>query len=154
MARAPTEYFIRLPVRWMQLPAWTELSPYARSILLEMMARYRPDNNALELSERVAAQIGNCSRERAAMSLVELEKRGWVEVLRIGKSVGTKERRCTEYALTMYARNGEVTPARTFEHYGISAKSQPAMAGIQAGNSLNLGQMAPFARRAKPFASR
>lgn len=154
MARAPTDYFIRFPTRWMQLPAWLELSPYARSVLLELMARYRPDNNALAVPERIAAMVANCSRDRAAKALVELEERGWIEVLRVGKSVGPKDRRCTEYALTMYARNGEVVPARTFERYARPAIFLPEAAGTQARNGLNLGQMVPFAHRVKPFPRR
>ncbi len=54
--RAPPH--ARIYSRWLDLPTWQALSPDARALLVEIMARYRPPNNGmLSWPVRLAADV-------------------------------------------------------------------------------------------------
>lgn len=105
MPRPRDKPHARIYDAWTHLLAWTTLKPPARSLLIMLLVRYRPaEPNRFEVSDRTAAALANCSRGTAAKALAELEDRGWIEVIRVGKMRGPKARRASVYALTYYPR--------------------------------------------------
>lgn len=86
---------------WMVLSAWRNISPHARALLVEMLASYRPGmNGALEWPQSRVSDLLQCGNVKAAETLVELEKAGWLEVTRAGAFSGA--RKATHYRLTCY----------------------------------------------------
>ncbi len=86
---------------WMPLPAWRNISPHARALLVEMKAAYRPGmNGRLEWPQSRVAALLHCGNVKAAETLVELEKAGWIEVTRAGAFAGARP--STLYRLTWY----------------------------------------------------
>lgn len=116
MAFAPKRLkpFVKLDAEWLRLPAWRCLSPYARALLPEIMARYRPGYNLMQISTRDAADMANCSRTRAGTALEELEECGWICIERVGRTDGPKERRASAYRLTMYKSEWNEPPSMDF----------------------------------------
>lgn len=91
----------RIYCEWLRLPAWRHLSPHARALLVEMFAGYRPGlNGFLEWPQSAVASLLRCGNVKAAATLVELEKAGWIEVTRAGTFSGN--RLPTRYRLTFY----------------------------------------------------
>jgi hypothetical protein len=139
MARVRDAPHARIYSAWMELPAWRTLSPYARSLLVELFARYRPlEPNRFELSDRTAAFLANCGRQTAARALIELEKRGWIEVARVGKLTGPKAKRASWYSLTYFERLPGEPGSRAFLTWRPDGserpKSGPATADFRAVN--------------------
>jgi hypothetical protein len=86
---------------WLTLPAWRNISPHARALLVEILASYRPGmNGALEWPQSRVVEVLQCGNVKAADTLVELEKAGWLEVTRAGAFSGA--RTATHYRLTCY----------------------------------------------------
>jgi hypothetical protein len=116
----------RIYSAWLDLPAWQALTPYAKALLIELLARYRPmDGNHFPLSGRKAAELLNCSRNAASAAIGLLEETGWVRVEKVG--TGLTGRRCSRtshYRLTMFPSNDWTAPTRDFEkwsHHGRRA---------------------------------
>jgi hypothetical protein len=74
----------RIYAWWRQLPAWQTLSPFAKSLLSEMMMLYSPTAPVIPMTDRAAADVIPCARATAAKALEELEERGWITVVRVG----------------------------------------------------------------------
>ena len=75
----------RIYSAWMELAAWRGASLAARVLLVEMLTRYRPDNNGnLEWSIRRVADALGVSKSTASAALKELETIGWIDVMRVG----------------------------------------------------------------------
>jgi hypothetical protein len=86
---------------WMNLPAWRNISPHARALLIEILASYRPGQNGfLVWPQSRVAKVLQCGNVKAADTLVELEKAGWLEVTRAGAFSGARS--ATHYRLTYY----------------------------------------------------
>jgi len=95
----------RIFAHWMPLPAWRQLTCPERALLVELITRYRPTmENLFSLSDRQIAAMLNCSRSTAAKAIARLEECGWVEVERIGKMRGTRDKRASAYSLTTAPR--------------------------------------------------
>lgn len=112
--RAPAH--ARIFATWVVLPAWRALSPVARALLVEMLARFRPgQNGALEWPVRKAANAVGVSKATAARALIELERNGWLSVTRVA-AFGGRPKPAT-YLLAMFGNDltGE-PPSRAFEH--------------------------------------
>jgi hypothetical protein len=93
----------RIYREWMDLPAWTTLNPCATRLLIELMTRYRPhEPNQFEISDRTASKLVGSARNTARKALEQLEDRGWLKVISIGKMTGQKSARASVYALTLY----------------------------------------------------
>jgi hypothetical protein len=91
----------RIYASWLLLAAWRNISPHARALLVEMFAGYRPGmNGALEWPQSHVAKLLRCGNVKAAETLVELEKAGWIEVTRAGAFSGARP--ATHYRLTWY----------------------------------------------------
>jgi hypothetical protein len=105
----------RIYEKWLTLPTWRALSLAARSLLVEILARYRPgDNGKLAWSVRQAAQVLGVSKSTAARALTELELNGWIAVATVS-AFGGKAKPAT-YTLTMYPDDVTGDPAsRAFE---------------------------------------
>ena len=84
----------RVYSEWLQLPAWLTLSPYAKALLIQMLASYRPSMQTIEMTDRAASVAIPCARATAAKALAELEEKGWIKVERVGArcSLGAKRR--------------------------------------------------------------
>lgn len=91
----------RIYAEWLRLPAWRNVSPHARSLLVEMLATYRINTNGmLQWPQSRVAALLRCGNVKAAETLVELEKAGWIEVTRAGAFSGARP--STLYRLTCY----------------------------------------------------
>lgn len=115
---------VRIYLEWMLLPAWVELSVYARALLPEILRLYKPSQqNWIELSDRRAAIILKCSRPTAAKTLAELVECGWLDVERVGQMSGKYSRRASAYSLTMYAPTIGEAPRMSFMKWRPQAKN-------------------------------
>jgi DNA-binding transcriptional MocR family regulator len=124
---------------WLDLPAWRTLSTFSKCLLTEMLARYRPwEPNQFEVSDRTASQLIGCSRNTARIALEELEDRGWIKVIRVGKITGPRTARASVYALTYYPISNCEPALKTFLHWQPhpvqQLKSGPSTAQIRPFN--------------------
>jgi hypothetical protein len=93
----------RIYRNFMDLPAWTTLNSHATRLLIELLGRYRPQEpNQFEISDRTASKLIGCARNTARKALEQLEDRGWIKVISIGKIKGPRAARASVYALTHY----------------------------------------------------
>lgn len=100
----------RIYAEWQRLSAWRNISPHARALLVEMFLGYRPGlNGFLEWPQSTVAALLHCGNVKAAETLVELEKAGWIEVTRAGSFSGSRP--ATRYRLTYYPCNATGEPA-------------------------------------------
>lgn len=117
MAKSPyyDKPHARIYAEWLHLPAWRALSCFGKTLLVEMMAAYRPTGeNRIELSDRRIASILNCSRQTAARAIAQLEECGWLEVERVGKMTGPRSKRSSAYSLSIFARITGEAPTKAF----------------------------------------
>lgn len=114
----------RIYAAWLDLPAWQALTPYAKALLIELLARYRPMNgNHLPLSGRRAADFLNCSRNAASSAINLLEETGWIRVEQVGTGLsGRRCNRATHYRLTMFPGDDWTAPTRDFERWSVHRK--------------------------------
>jgi hypothetical protein len=129
----------RIYQSWLILPAWRTLSTFARCLLVEMQAQYRPkEPNQFELSDRIASRLIGCARNTARKALEELEDRGWITVVRVGKIKGPKMARASVYALTWYPISAGEPALKSFlnwqPHPIQRLKSGPSTAHIKPFN--------------------
>lgn len=130
----------RIYTHWLELPAWRALSPSAVSLLVGVLARYRPGSNPMQISDRQAAAWANCSRPTAAAALVQLEKCGWLEVVRFGRMDGERATRPSVYRITRYPTNDGLPATEDFLGWREPLerpKSLPALARNCASNGIN-----------------
>jgi hypothetical protein len=108
----------RIYRHWLELPAWQTLKPAPRALLVDLLTRYRPmEPNAFEVSDRTAAIVTNCSRGTARLALADLEDRGWIKVIRVGRMIGPKGRRASVYTLTAFPETLGALPTKEFERW-------------------------------------
>ncbi len=108
----------RLYCEWLLLPAYRELSCYARALLIDLLAKHRPAApNLIELSDRQIAKILNCARGTASKAIVELEKCGWLEVERVGTMKGKRGKRASCYSLTRFPKISGDAPTESYLHW-------------------------------------
>lgn len=101
MPRPTDRPHARIYRAWMDIPAWTTLTPVAQALLVNLLTRYRPmEPNAFEISDRTATTLVNCARNTASKALADLADRGWLRVVRVGRIRGPKAKRASVYALT------------------------------------------------------
>jgi hypothetical protein len=96
MARA-TKYtdapHARIYPSWLKLPAWFAMRNEAQLLLVYMLAESRPDNNSkLVWTLSKVQRMLRCGRATAAACLTDLEKNGWIKVVRVGKFSGSRTR--------------------------------------------------------------
>ncbi len=84
-------------------PAWKSLSPPARCAYIEICNLYNGSNNGrIALSARTLADLLSVSRATAGRALLELENRGFIQVVREGGfNIKSGARRSTEWRLTI-----------------------------------------------------
>ncbi len=106
----------RIMSSWVELPTWRALSPVARSLLVEILARFRPgENGKLAWPVRKAADLLGVSKATAARALIELERNGWLSVTRVA-GFGGRAKPAT-YLLAMFKNDVTGEPAsNAFEH--------------------------------------
>jgi hypothetical protein len=129
----------RIYRQWMDLPAWTTLTAVAQSLIVNLMTRYRPhEPNQFEISDRTATTLVRCSRNTASKALVELEDRGWLRVIRVGRMRGPKAKRASIYTLTAFAGEPAKPATKDFLHWRPAAiqrlNGKPSTAQIRAVN--------------------
>ena len=108
----------RIYQNWLVLPAWRELSAYARALYIEIAVRYRPyAPNEFSLPVSEVQRMINCSRHTALKALDELETRGWIANERLGSMRGPKNRRSGVYSLCAYPTH-DAPARRSFLTYG------------------------------------
>lgn len=95
---------------WLGLPTWRCLSPDARSLLVEMLAEYRPgtNGNLVWPCRRVADALG-VSKATASRALTSLERNGWIKVTKVTKFGGSPKP--ANYSLTTYLNDFTGEPA-------------------------------------------
>lgn len=115
----------RLYAEWLHLPAWDALSPEAISLLVTLMARFRPfDGNCIALSDRQAAALAHCSRPTAVKAIASLVELGWLEIEAIGSCRGVRDKRVSRYSLTCQPRYAGEPAKMTFLHWRPLASGQ------------------------------
>lgn len=129
----------RIYRHWMDLPSWTTLTPLAQSLIVNLMTRYRPQEpNLFEISDRTATTLARCSRNTASKALAELEDRGWLRVVRVGRMRGPKAKRASAYALTAFPEEVDMPAAKDFLRWRPQPiqrlKPKPSTAQIRAVN--------------------
>lgn len=100
----------RIYQSWFSLPAWKRLRPTAQLLLVHMLAEFRPGwHEILEWTLTRVQTTLNCSRVTASDCMTELEKNGWMEVVRVGRFEGG--RKPSLYRPTMHKSLIDGTPA-------------------------------------------
>jgi hypothetical protein len=136
----------RIYYAWVILPTWRALSPIARTLLVEMLARYRPgDKGRASWSVRLAAEVLGVSKSTASRCLIELERNGWIAVATNGAFGGSP--RPATYTLNMY--NDEISgklASRAFEHLPGERWSSPRRQNGSARSAQN-NNVVPLAGR-------
>lgn len=155
MPRQTDRPHARIYFAWMDLPAWTTLTPVAQALLVNLLTRYRPlEPNAFEISDRTATDLVSCARNTASKALADLVDRGWLRVVRVGRIRGPKARRASVYALTAFPEEMGMPAAKDFlrwqPHPIQRLRSKPSTAQFRAVNgSLQPPQHAQPRRVAK-----
>lgn len=139
MPRPTDKPHARIYRSWMDLPAWTTLSPPAQSLIVNLLTRYRPhEPNAFEISDRTATEMVRCARNTASKALAELVDRGWLKVRRIGRMRGPKAKRASVYALTACPEDHVMPATKDFLRWQPDPvqrlKAKPSTAHIRAAN--------------------
>lgn len=129
----------RIYRQWMDLPAWTTLTPLAQALITNLITRYRPhEPNQFELSDRTVTKLVRCARNSARKALGDLEDRGWLRVVRVGRMHGPKAKRASVYALTAFAVQPGEPATKDFlrwkPHPIQRLKPRPSTAHIRAAN--------------------
>jgi hypothetical protein len=100
--RSTTERFVSLPHYMLRSPAWQSLSPVAVKVYVELASLYNGSNNGrLALSARDAAERVGCSKNTAARAVVELIKKGFIDLCSRGH-FDRKTPHAAEYRLTLH----------------------------------------------------
>lgn len=87
----------------METQAWRSLSPYERTLYLELAKIYNGSNNGyLGLGVRRAAELCNMSVNKATACFKILAERGFIEIAQ-ASAFSRKDRTATEWRLTQYA---------------------------------------------------
>ena len=140
----------RIYAEWRTLPAWKMMNCFARSLIVELHTAYRPtEENLIVLSDRRAASLINCSRPTAVKAVAKLEECGWLEVERVGRMTGAKEKRSNAYSLTAFPRYTGEAPKKVFLHW----RPCEATANKQTTNGQNLSQQRPINEPSEDFES-
>ena len=140
----------RIYAEWRTLPAWKMMNCFARSLIVELHTAYRPtEENLIVLSDRRAASLINCSRPTAVKAVAKLEECGWLEVERVGRMTGAKEKRSNAYSLTAFPRYIGEAPKKAFLHW----RPFNATANKQATNGQYLSQQRPINEPSEDFES-
>lgn len=140
----------RIYREWLDLPSWTTLTPVAQALLVNLLARYRPQEpNRFEVSDRTATILVRASRNTVRQALLDLEDRGWLRVIHGGRMHGPKARRAAVYALTAFPEEPGMPPSKAFlrwsPHPVQRLKPKPSTAHIRAANG-SLQPPEPHAR--------
>lgn len=138
----------RIYRQWMDLPAWTTLTPVAQALIVNLLTRYRPQEpNRFQVSDRTATELVRCSRNTASKALAELEDRGWLRVVRVGRMTGPKTTRASVYSVTAFPADIGEPATKDFERWRPEAiqrlNPMPSTAHIRAVN----GSLQPPADR-------
>ena len=70
--------------------------------------------NQFEISELTASKLIGCARNTAVKALAQLEDRGWITVVRVGRMFGNKATRASVYALTTYPTDDGKPASKAF----------------------------------------
>ena len=108
--------FVQVYLYILESPAWLTLSCNARAAYLQLASRYNGINNGyLALGARILAEEMNCSPQTASRALIELEDAGFIEATFLASFTLRKDRKASEYRLTVYRcdRTGE-PPTKKF----------------------------------------
>lgn len=124
---------------WLDLPAWTTLTPVAQALIVTLITRYHPNEpNRFELSDRTVTTVVRCARNTARKALADLEDRGWITVVRVGKIRGPKAKRASVYALTTRPIDESIRAPKGFLRWRPDPiqrlKPKPSTAHIRAVN--------------------
>lgn len=130
----------------MNLPAYRHLSVYGRSLLIEFRIIYTPlpcNNGKIGMSVRRAAKLLGCGKNKAAETLLELQKLGWIVCTTKGAFTHKTEKMASTWRITNQPIDlGVVTPA-TKEY----TKWKPVDKIIHGPSG---GTVCPFTRDHKP----
>lgn len=97
-------YYFKVWAAWFESPAFRNLSPAARCLLMEFLSIYRPGRNGqLSISVQGAMDRVGCSKGTAQKAFRELAEHGFIK-LKEGER--WQERRAREFALTIESVNG------------------------------------------------
>jgi hypothetical protein len=95
---------LRLYHWFLRSGAWQSLSPNARALYVEMVARYNGSNNGrIHMSVREGADLLRIGKNAAATALVQLQERGFIVVTRRGGfNLRHRDQMATEWRLTEF----------------------------------------------------
>ncbi len=97
--------YTRLMHFMMETPAWASLSPYEKTLYVELAKIYNGTNNGyLGLGVRRAAELCNMSVNKVAACFKVLEARGFIETAE-PSAFSRKDRTATEWRLTQWTCN-------------------------------------------------
>jgi hypothetical protein len=103
----------------MKKPAWQSLSGSAKALYVELASLYFGTNNGrIVYSVRQAAKALKVSKDTAARTFEELQKRGFIVVQKKG-GFNLRERKgqATEWRLTEYAHGSDITGTKEFANW-------------------------------------
>lgn len=109
----------RIYSHWVRSPAWATMTVFAKVLLTELLAEYRPKRrNLFPLPTRRAADLIGCAPNTAERAVGELVERKWIFVERAGGMTGVRATRARQVSLAMYdteTRKGDRDAAMAWE---------------------------------------
>lgn len=101
---------------WLYLPAYRTLSSHAFRLLMELLARYRPDRpNLFRVANTDVSRMCGCSRNSARRYVDELEERGWIRIERRGAFTGQRTSRPRAVSLSSFRTETRPAQPQLFE---------------------------------------
>jgi hypothetical protein len=110
--------FVQLFHAMMKTKAWLQLTPQARSVYIELKARYNGINNGqISLSNREIVARCKMASATASRALQELEDMGFIEAVEKGRFT-RKQRHASTWRLTEYFCNEtHKSASRAYLHF-------------------------------------
>ena len=116
------EHFLQLYDSLIESPAYRDLKPAARALLIEFARIYRPNKNGyLSISTRQAVQWLGVSKATADKVFYELASHGFIRLIR---SESWQERKAREWALTWESMNNR-EPTNEWKQWKAGANLCP-----------------------------
>lgn len=126
---------VRLHYWMMRSQAWSDLTPAAKALLIELYALYNGVNNGeLFLSIRSAARRLSVAGNTAAKAFRELEAHGFIRAARRG-AFHLKIRHATSWVLTEFELAGKLA-TRDFMRWELPPENQKPASAVKT-NGIN-----------------
>lgn len=149
MAKKPyaagKQHYVQIYDDVLNSPAYLDLKPPARALLIEFCRIHRPSRNgALSISTREAVDRLNVTEPVALRAFAELTEHGFI---RLTNHENWQERKAREWELTICACNGR-EPRNDWRNWVVGANLCPLPTKKKKNRPMKTGAVLPMKSRA------